>query len=142
MTLSSVSLISDTQPSEVFRSHDVATWIDYLASKRDIASKRDMHGAAPYVQVRFLVGFSCGAIAMLAFAGLHELSEMLQSCFHVGGFFLFATVTHYPVSFVFVLHGPGFARVCCASQDFLTRARTPMKHWLRGSWCAATVFAL
>ena len=51
MTLSSVSLISDTQPSEVFRSHDVATWIDYLASKRD------MHGAAPYVQVKFRYGF-------------------------------------------------------------------------------------
>ena len=67
---------------------------------------------------------------------------MLQPCLHAGGFILFASVTHYTVSFVFVFHGPGSARVCCASKDSPTRARTPMKHWVRGPRCAATVFAL
>ena len=68
--------------------------------------------------------------------------ELLHPGLHAGGFILLATVTHYTVSFVFVLHGPGSARVCCASKDSLTRARTPMKHWVRVACCAATAFAL
>ena len=132
MTSRSVSLISLPQPSEVFCSHDVATWIYYLASKRH------MHGARPDVPI----GFAKAANALLSFAGFHELSEMLQPCLFAGGFSLFANGTDYTVIFVFGLPGPGFARVCCASKDFPTRARTPMKHWVRGPWCAATAFAL
>ena len=97
-----------------------------------------MHGASPYVRV----GFDCGANALPSLARLHELPELLQPGLHSGGFILFATVTHYTVSFVFLLPGPGSGRVCCTSKDSLTRARTPMKHWVRVACCAATVFAL
>ena len=100
------------------------------------------------------------ANAPLSFAVLHELPEPVQPGLHAGGgfrslpellqpglhagggFILLATVTHYPVSFVFFLFGPVFARVCFASKDSRTGATTPMKHWVRCSWCAATLFAL
>ena len=97
-----------------------------------------MHGASLCVQVRF----ACGANAPPSCAGLHELSEVLQPGLHAGGFILSATVTHYTVRFGCVLHGPGSARVCCASKDFLTRAGTTMKFRVRAACCAATVFAL
>ena len=50
--------------------------------------------------------------------------------------------THYTVRFGCVLHGPGSARVCCASKASLTRAGTTMKFRVRAACCAATVFAL
>ena len=81
-----------------------------------------------------------------SFAGLHEPSELLRPGLYAGVFIgkliLLATLTHYPVSLVFFLHGPSFARVCCASKGSRTGATTLMKHWVRGSWRAATVFAL
>ena len=76
------------------------------------------------------------------------LSSLLEfhPCLFVGGFNLFfnlfANGTDYAVSFVCGFLGPSSARVCCASKDFPTRARTLMQHWVRGPWCAATAFAL
>ena len=98
------------------------------------------------------------ASAPLSFAGLHELPELLEPGLYAGGFiallellktgvetsgFIFqAILTHYLVSFVCLLHGPVFVRVCCAAKDPRTGARTPMKPWVRRPWCAATAFAL
>ena len=67
---------------------------------------------------------------------------MLQSLLQVSGFILAATVTDYTGRFSCVLHGPGSARECCASKDFLARARTSMKYRVRAACCAAAVFAL
>ena len=55
---------------------------------------------------------------------------------------LLACVTHYTVRLGCGLHGPGFARVCCASKASLTGAGTTMKFRVRVACCAATVFAL
>ena len=67
---------------------------------------------------------------------------MLQSLLRVSGFIFAATGTDYTGRFACVLHGPGPARECCASQDFLAGARTSMKYRVRAACCAAAVFAL